>query len=184
MSEVAEKRERLFIGVPVPEATRAQLERQIPKNLPGRPSPPENWHFTLRFLGATDSSRKVRLIERLDAARFGAPFEIEFDILGAFPNARRARVVWVGVGNGHQRLQSVAVKAELAAVESGFEAEARKFSAHLTIARLKQPEQISHFLATARQVSASMQVSEVFLYRSEMGGSLSRYVIVERFPLG
>src|SRR6187551_3410494 len=112
--------------------------RQIPADLPGRAAPPENWHFTLRFLGSTDAHRRDRLIDALASRNFGSMFEIEFDALGAFPNPRRARVLWVGVGNGHEKLERVALAAEGAARESGFEAESRKFTAHLTISRMRQ----------------------------------------------
>ena len=175
--------ERLFIGVPVPERTRLNLMRQIPPDLPGRPAPPENWHFTLRFLGSTDAARRDRLIDALASKNFGSAFEIEFDALGAFPNPRRARVLWVGVGNGHEKLERVALAAEGAARESGFEAESRKFTAHLTISRMKQSESLVEFLAKARNVSAAMRVDEVILFKSELGSDHSRYTVVAAFPL-
>lgn len=175
--------QRLFIGVPVPEATRLALSRQIPSFRPGKPTPLENWHFTLRFLGSTDPARCAKLIECLRNTSFGQSFEIEFDRLGAFPTPGRARVVWVGVGNGRDRLERVADRAEAAAVEAGFEPEPRKFSAHLTISRLKQPESIAQFLAKARKVSATMRATAVILYRSELGRGHSHYSVVAAFPL-
>ena len=178
-----EESHRLFIGVPIPESTRLKLARQIPSNLPGNPSPLENWHFTLRFLGATDATRKQKLIESLRATNFGAPFDIAFDRLGAFPNPRKARVVWIGAGRGKERLEAVAYKVEKAAVLSGFDPESRKFSAHLTIARIKQPQSIEQFLLKARKVDASMRVEEVILYRSEMGRGHSKYSVIAAFPL-
>lgn len=175
--------ERLFVGVPVPEETRLSLMRQIPPAIPGRPTPAENWHFTLKFLGSTDEARRDSLIKALAACRFGSSFQIEFEELGAFPNARRARVLWVGVGNGHERFESVAAKVEAASNAVGFEPELRKFTAHLTISRMKQPESVTEFLASSRKVHASMKVTHVALYRSEPGGQHSRYSIVASFPL-
>jgi len=175
--------QRLFIGVPIPEATRLSLARQVPSSLPGNPSPLENWHFTLRFLGATDGERRDKLIDNLRATNFGAPFEIAFDKLGAFPNPRRARVVWIGAGPGKERLESVAAKAEKAAVLSGFDPEPRKFSAHLTIARIKQPQSIEQFLLKEKKINATMRVEEVILFRSEMGRGHSKYSVIARFPL-
>lgn len=176
--------ERLFIGVPVSETAQLALSRQIPSSLPGKPSPLENWHFTLRFLGSVDSVRRAALIEHLGGTNFGNEFEIEFDKLGAFPNPRNARVVWIGVGKGHELLEKIADKAESAAVKAGFQPESRKFSAHLTISRLKLPESIAQFLSKAQKVHATMQVSEVILYRSEAGEANSRYSVVAAFPLG
>jgi 2'-5' RNA ligase len=178
-----EETQRLFIGVPVSESTRLVLARQIPSNLPGNPSPLENWHFTLRFLGATDPERREKLIENLRATNFGAAFDIAFESLGEFPNPRRARVVWMGVGRGKERLEAVAEKAEKAAVLSGFDPESRRFSAHLTVSRIKQPQSIDQFLLKSRKVDAAMRVEEVILYRSEMGRGHSKYSIVARFPL-
>ena len=175
--------QRLFIGVPLPEPARLALSRQIPSFLPGKPSPLENWHFTLRFIGNADAAQRTRLMERLHATSFGNAFEIEFDKLGAFPNPRRARVVWIGVGKGREALEKIADKAEAAVVDAGFAPEARKFSAHLTVSRLKQPESIAQFLLKAKGVHARMQLSEVILYRSELGRGHSRYSVVAAFPL-
>jgi 2'-5' RNA ligase len=175
--------ERLFVGVPVPEPVRLALSRQIPTFLPGRQSPLENWHFTLRFIGNADSDQRARLIASLGSTSFGKSFDIEFDRLGAFPNPRRARVVWVGVANGKTALEKVADKVEKAVVAAGFEPEPRKFSAHLTISRLRQPEPISEFLAKAQEIDARMQVDEVILYRSKLGSGHSIYSVVAAFPL-
>ena len=175
--------ERLFVGVPVPELARVALSRQIPSFIPGKPSPLENWHFTLRFLGGTDSARRALLVGRMHATNFGSSFDIELDQLGAFPSPRRARVVWIGVGRGREALEQLADKVEVAARESGFEAEPRKFSAHLTIARIKQPQSIDQLLSRAQKVNATMQVNDVILYRSEMGREHSRYSVVAAFPL-
>ena len=108
---------------------------------------------------------------------------MELDRLGAFPNARRARVIWVGAGNGHTKLEHLAEKAEAAAVESGFDAESRKFSAHLTISRIRQSEPVSEFLGGAARIHAMMRVTEVVLFRSEPGGQNSRYTVVAAFLL-
>ena len=183
MSALEDNSQRLFIGVPVSESARLAISRQIPQSLPGRQSPLENWHFTLRFIGNADANQRAKLIENLGSMDFGNSFDLEFDQLGAFPNARRARVVWVGVGKGREALEKVADKAESAVVAAGFEAESRRFSAHLTISRLKQPESIAQFLAKARKVDARMKATEVILYRSELGPGHSRYSVVAAFPL-
>jgi 2'-5' RNA ligase len=175
--------ERLFVGIPIAESTRLALERQLPSKLPGRPGPSENWHFTLRFLGATPGDQRESLIEQLRRKSFGAPFDIEFDMLGAFPNPRRARILWAGVGFGHERLESIASKVEGSARAAGFDPESRPFTAHLTLSRLRPPASVAHLLATARPIDAKMRVDEVFLYRSELGGVHSRYTPIDSFSL-
>ena len=180
----APETQRLFVGVPVPEKTSVSIMRQLPASLPGRQPPLTNWHFTLRFLGAAETVKRDRLIDELKAAPLGAAFPISFDGLGAFPNPRRAKVLWLGVSNGRERLEALAAKVETAARSSGFEPETRRFSAHLTLSRLRSPEAVGDLLSKSRPVNAEMHVDHVILYSSVTGGPHSVYTILHAFPLG
>ena len=99
-----EGRERLFIGVPLTEEARRGIEKSLPKKLPGKVVPIENWHFTLRFLGSTAPDVRDQIIQRLKFAGCGAAFTIRFSELGAFPGAGRARVLWLGIDEGVERM--------------------------------------------------------------------------------
>jgi 2'-5' RNA ligase len=180
----SDETQRLFVGVPVPEKTSLSIVRQLPASLPGRQSPLSNWHFTLRFLGDAGSALRQRLVEELSAVRLGAGFFISFDRLGAFPNPRRAKVLWLGVANGRERLEALAAKVESAARQAGFEPEARRFSAHLTLSRMRSPESVADIVARSRPVDAEMQVDKIVLYSSRTGGTHSVYTVVQTFPLG
>ena len=63
MQPTAEKRERLFIGVPLTDEARRAVEKALPKKLPGKLVPPENWHFTLRFLGSTAAEEREKIVQ-------------------------------------------------------------------------------------------------------------------------
>ena len=65
MPALENDQQRLFIGIPVSESARVALSRQIPSFLPGKPSPLENWHFTLRFIGNADPVQREKLIDNL-----------------------------------------------------------------------------------------------------------------------
>jgi len=176
--------QRLFAGIPVPDSARDRIAAQLPASLPGRPVPKINWHFTLRFLGDTESSSRDAFVSALQAITLGTPFEIRFDVLGAFPDPRKARILWLGVDEGQKRITALAAKVESAARAAGFPPETREYTPHLTLARLRPSASITHLIATAKPVSAAMIVNEVVLYRSELGGGThSRYEIIERFPL-
>ena len=175
--------ERLFVGVPIDEAARTALMRQLPRHLPGKQAPPENWHFTLKFLGSTEPDRRDALIEALRSQSFGNSFHLSFDRLGAFPNPGRARVLWVGTGAGRERLESIAQRVDAIASSVGFEKEKRPFKAHLTISRIKEPVSAAQVLAKTPPIQATTSVDELILYRSEQGGAHSRYVAVAMFPL-
>ena len=166
-----DKPERLFIGVPLREDARESIARSLPKNLPGKPVPAENWHFTLRFLGATAADARDKIVERLKTAACGAPFTVRFSELGAFPKPGRARILWVGIDEG-------------AARSVGFAAEAKPFKPHLTISRIDPPVSVSTLVASKPSFGARMTVDSVVLYRSRLGGGPVRYEEIATIALG
>lgn len=99
---------------------------------------PENIHLTLKFLGDTPVTKLDTLKEILAAelAQF-QPFEISVGKMGIFPNFSRPRVIWVGVeDNG--TLSSLQRSVERAASQIGSAPEKHRFSAHLTLGRVRQ----------------------------------------------
>ena len=175
--------ERLFIGVPIPDDARAAIARALPKNLPGKPVAPEKWHFTLRFLGATAIEARDQIIADLSTATLGSGFRVRFGELGAFPNPLRARILWLGVTQGGEKLSSLAAIAEDAARKAGFVAEARGFTPHLTLSRIDPPHNIATLLAQQHSYNIEMAVTAVILYRSRLGGGPARYEELTRFEL-
>lgn len=178
-----EERERLFIGVPLAEEARSAIARALPRNLPGKLVPPENWHFTLRFLGSTAAEARDQIIQRLDAATCGARFGIRFNELGAFPNPGRARILWLGVDEGAERLIHLAAIAEGVARSVGFAAEAREFKPHLTLSRIDRPASVNTLIGSKPSFGVRMTVESVVLYRSRLGRGPARYEEVARFEL-
>jgi RNA 2',3'-cyclic 3'-phosphodiesterase len=183
LASEASRPERLFIGVPVATATRDALVRALPKNLPGKPVAPDKWHFTLRFLGATESETRDRIVAGLSIARLGSQFQVRFGQLGAFPKPRHARVLWLGLTKGAERLCELAAIAEDVARSAGFAAEARAFKPHLTLSRIDPPVSVAALLDQHHRYDFAMTVTAVILYRSRLGGGPARYEEVARFAL-
>ena len=183
MTSDAPRPERLFIGVPVTSDARDAIARALPKNLPGKPVAPDKWHFTLRFLGATESETRDKIIAGLSSARLGSGFQVRFDLLGAFPNPRRARILWLGLTKGGERLCELAAIAEDVARNAGFAAEARAFKPHLTLSRIDPPQSIASLLEQNHRYDFAMTVTAVILYRSKLGGGPATYEDVARFAL-
>ena len=175
--------ERLFIGVPLSEDARRAIEKSLPKNLPGKRVPAENWHFTLRFLGSTEEAARDQIIRTLKAATCGPRFTIHFNELGAFPNPARARILWVGIDQGAERMIQLAAIAEAAARLAGFAAEGREFKPHLTLSRIDPAASVRTLLGSKPRIDTRMTVESVILYRSRLGGGPARYEEVERFAL-
>lgn len=180
----AEQRERLFIGVPLTDDARRAIASGLPKHLPGKPVPTGNWHFTLRFLGATQPDAREKIVALLRSATCGAPFTIRFHELGAFPRPNRARILWLGVDEGAERMIQLAAIAEGAARAVGFEPESREFKPHLTLSRIEPPVSVSALIASKPRLDARMTVDSVILYRSRLGGGPARYEEVATIALG
>jgi 2'-5' RNA ligase len=99
----------------------------------------DNLHYTLRFLGEVGESGARRVADAAERAVQGfAAFDAELGSPGAFPNARRARVLWLGMARGERPLVELAQALEAELGRLGFEKEGRGFSPHLTIGRVRE----------------------------------------------
>ncbi|HKW04860.1 MAG TPA: RNA 2',3'-cyclic phosphodiesterase [Nitrososphaerales archaeon] len=95
-------------------------------------------HFTIRFLGEIDETQKQSIVRALEgkAKPIG---KVEFVGLGVFPNESKISVIWIGVDeNSVKELNERARKVNEELDSSGkFHSDARGFSPHVTIARVK-----------------------------------------------
>jgi 2'-5' RNA ligase len=145
-------------------------------------------HVTLKFLGGQSDALVPDLerIIRIVAARRPA-LELRTTEFGAFPNFRRARVVWVGV-TGETELRALAHDLDQMFEGLGIPAETRSFKAHLTLGRVKREMSgdESRSLAAAAALpreAHSFAVSAVDLMQSELGPGGPRYSVLASAPL-
>ncbi len=180
---------RSFLAAELPPHARAQtlqaieqLRKAIPDGV--RWVPPENLHLTLKFLGNVDPERIPELIAAANARLQGAAsFEVELGGLGVFPNAQRARVVWLGVCAGGAELARLARKLDRAAGRIGVERERRPFRTHLTLGRLRQPGPVPINEVPCPE-GRPFLIEEIVLYESRLSSTGARYVPLARLPLG
>lgn len=98
---------------------------------------PEGIHLTLQFLGDVPAGRIQAISDGMTKAVAGIPpFTITAEGLGVFPNWRRPRVIWVGVGGETTPLHRLQEQIEKAMAELGFEPEGRPFHPHFTLGRV------------------------------------------------
>jgi len=150
---------------------------------------PENVHITLRFLGeiSEEKSREV-----CDSLRDGLENESEFTLkiagLGAFPNARRPNVVWLGIESADGRLGRLKKAVDKAILPCGFEPETRAYTPHLTVGRTKSRKGAELLTRLLEDESGfelgSMEAAEVHLVKSTLTPSGPIYDTMERFVLG
>jgi 2'-5' RNA ligase len=165
---------RAFISVDVGDLIDWQeLRRELAVVDRGvRPVPMEQLHLTLRFLGDTEETLIEPLKEVMAASVSGIePFRMTFEGVGAFPNARKPRVVWIGL-TGAEPLVTISRRLEEAVVELGFRPEKRSFRPHATVARIKNLRHrsgLASLLDSWTDASfGSIEVASIHLKRSQL----------------
>jgi len=142
----------------------------------------EQWHVTLQFLGNhADVDAVAGALEGLATVRGDA----QLGGWGAFPKARRAGVVWLGLRHGDELLGALAREVGDRLRPLGFEPEERPFHAHLTVARLQRPRSVEAVLSGLDEgpVGESWRVDEAVVYESRLHRSGAEYLPRARIPL-
>lgn len=136
----------------------------------------EGIHITLKFLGNIPSGKVSEIVRAMERAAQGfLPFRLEVHGLGAFPNLKQPKVLWVGVGGQVDQLVSLQQRIDQALVPLGFSPESRPFAPHLTLARLREgalpPERRSFgelVQKTTFEAKLKVEVSSISLMRSQL----------------
>ena len=175
---------RLFLAInPQPEVRRAVIEATSDLRAA---APTLNWmdesrvHLTLKFLGEQDDAVVGPLGDALEfVARRHRPFTMRIGEVGAFPNFRRARVVWMGV-HRDSRLELLHHDVEVACETLGFEVEGRAFRPHVTLARVRErtaEEELRRLSRASKRIRFEYEsdVMSIDLMRSNLGHAASRY---------
>jgi len=148
---------------------------------------PAGMHLTLKFLGEVPEERLPALQGALTEAVTRRPaLALAARGLGGFPNARRPRVVWMGIAGDGEALGRTAAGVEDALVPLGFPAEARPFRGHVTLARVRSPRGLAQLgdaiAAGAHADFGAWTAQEVVLYRSHLKPSGAVYEPLARLP--
>ena len=160
---------RLFVAIDLPEEVRNAI-CDIGRDLPGaRRVPKEQLHLTLRFIGEA-SDETFRGIRTALAGVEGKGFRLALRGVGHFPPGKPPRVLWVGLEEC-ATLMALQQEVELAMVNAGIPPEERRFSPHLTLARLKETP--PHLVASLEERfkdfgTGPFPVTEFHLYSSAL----------------
>ncbi len=175
---------RLFVAVPLPETVRTQLAL-LQSGLQGaRWIKPQNIHLTLRFIGEVPND----VANDVDAAlaEVSAPaFALQLDGIGNFGRGKRPHALWVGVVPS-KPLMHLQAKIESALVRAGLAAETRKFSPHVTIARLRdvRSARVEEWAATNGAFRSAPFAAERFvLFASFLKSEGAVYIEEASYPL-
>lgn len=151
--------------------------------------PPENLHLTVWFLGELTDERTAGVINALAPALAETPFRIHLSGLGTFPPTGPPRVIWMGVVEGLEALSRLHDEVAVRLRHWGFQKESRPYSAHLTLARVKDPLP-AEVRAVLREVlgecpadAGSCRIDALTIFRSRTSPAGAVYEPLLRVPL-
>jgi len=182
---------RSFIAIELPDEIRhalAEVQKHLRRDVAGvRWVEPGSIHLTLKFLGDIPAEQ----IQPIVAAAMGAvqdepPVSLGVSGLGAFPNPRRPRVIWVGIEGDVARLGRLQARLEEALEPLGFPRDARAFRPHLTVGRVKEPRRPPDLTRALADVTVprcnSFDVREILLYKSDLRPTGAIYTKLQHLP--
>jgi RNA 2',3'-cyclic 3'-phosphodiesterase len=168
---------RAFVAVELPNVVLSAVAARVAGlNIRGgRTTTADQWHLTLEFLG--NDANVDAVAAALD--RFSVPGgPVRLGGAGAFPNARQARVVWVGVPEGSDVLARLASEVAERLARIGFEPEARPFRPHLTLVRCASPTDVRAAIAAfgSDPVGPAWNVETLTVFESQLRREGARYL--------
>jgi len=174
---------RLFTGVEIPSDIGLALS-SLRGGLPGaRWIDPENYHLTLRFIGDVDDAVAHEVESLLDRVKRGA-FELHINGLTSF-GGRKPRAVVANVAPA-QALFEVQAEQERLMQRIGLEPEGRKYTPHVTLARLRESSSrdVAEYLAARGFFRTSpFKVSRFVLFSSRASTGGGPYIVEASYPL-
>jgi RNA 2',3'-cyclic 3'-phosphodiesterase len=175
---------RLFAALAIPTDIGVGLvQRQF--GLPGaRWRPIEAFHITLRFFGDLTETVAADLDEALGEID-GETLALHLDTVGAFGKGADIHAVWAGVAE-NPALRRLAKACELGARRAGLPLDSRRYTPHVTLAYLRNPEpgQVADWLETNSLLkSPGFQISQFGLYSSWQTSEGSRYRLEREYAL-
>jgi 2'-5' RNA ligase len=167
----------LFVAITPSVLALSELERVVAPLRASRPelrwASPESWHVTLAFLGEVNEKATPRLERKLgNAAARHRAVGLRTASGGAFPTAPRARVLWTGLEGDMDALDKIARSVDGAARHANVPPPdaGRRFRPHITLARCKEPVDVSDLVESLRSHTGSPWTADrIHLIRSYMG---------------
>jgi 2'-5' RNA ligase len=145
-------------------------------------------HLTLRFLGEVRAEEVPEIGRALGRAVEDRPaFQVHLRGVGAFPNARVPKVVWIGIEEGARELTEIANRISEELELLGRPREPRPFVPHLTLMRVRDrrsSEEAYRWLTLeAERDFGTLPVREVFLKESRLTREGPIHTVIQTSPL-
>jgi 2'-5' RNA ligase len=180
---------RVFTAVEVTPEIRSTTLRLIDRlrSVPAKVSwtKADNLHYTLKFLGDVPAEKTADICRAVqNAVAPFSPFEIVAAGVGAFPSAGHPRTLWLGVSDGPEPLELLNQALERVLEPLGFPREHRRFTAHLTLGRVRggSPSDFQQFAELLRKHTdfdaGAMTVDSVTVFSSTLNRDGPTYEVL------
>ena len=175
---------RLFVGLGLPDGVIARLSIMC-AGVPGASwVEPANMHLTLRFIGEVEE-RDAEEIDSMLASIAAPALSLTLAGVNTFGEGAKARALWAAVEPSAD-LSHLHAKVESAVVRAGQPPESRKFTPHVTLARLHkpQPPRLAAFLeGNAPFQAGPFGIEQFTLFESRPGKGSPVYIPLVDYPL-
>lgn len=134
---------------------------------------PEKIHLTLKFFGSIEESRIDSIFKSIDEPiRSTLPFSLKVRGVGAFPQLKNPRVIWMGLVEEREALTSLQKQIETQLEKVGFQPEDRPFHPHLTLGRMRSSrgkgDLVGRIEKHKEEEFGDLQVERVVLFKSDL----------------
>lgn len=190
MSE--EKSIRAFLAADPPREVLDEIDRiqdRLRKAIQGdiRWVRPEGIHLTLKFFGAISESDVANISQAVKNTTSDVkPFTLGIRRVGAFPDVKRPRVLWLGMDGDVEILIRLQKKVDAELQTYGFEKEERSFKPHLTLARIREPRGVIGLAKIMEKsegyAAGSFSVAGLNLFKSDLTPKGAVYTKLAYFP--
>lgn len=175
---------RLFTAVPIPDHN-TPLLHEMGRSLPNAKAvPQEQIHITLRFIGEVEGSVFKDIRESLEMVKT-APFRVSIRGVGHFPPRGKPRVIWAGL-EPKEGIIKLKRQIDTRLSACGVAPDPRKFSPHITLARLNNTplKRVTNFLAGNAFVQfEEFEVDCFHLYSSKLLAKGAQHTLEAIYPL-
>ncbi len=187
------KTSRLFIALPVDHGDFTDTLNEIYRSLDRygnllKKVEPVNLHITMKFLGEVETDMCRKIIESFGSLQGLERIRFTLKGIGAFPSVASPSVIWGGVDCDMKKISGLFQKVEDLCSSLEFEREARRFSPHLTLARIRRgkdvPEGLKDFIRSSREkIFGEAVFDRLVLFESKLDSNGPEYIIKSEVKL-
>jgi 2'-5' RNA ligase len=175
---------RVFVAVRIPDPVLDAVASRVSEiEINGRRATRDQWHLTLAFLGNDADPDAVAIAL---AGMRGPRGRARLGGAGAFPDQRRAQVLWLGLTEGADLVRRLAAEVAERVAPLGHAADPRPFRPHLTLARYRRAADVRELVAAFGDsgIGPAWEVDAITVYESRLRAEGAVYIQRAMVPVG